>query len=164
MLVDSAADDGSGNPVPVYSPVALTAGASYSVEVSGDFSLWAADTWTNLGACPGGTEESAPNLPSPSIVNGDTGLDAEYLYGAPNGSATYCANGSFTVSIPYARRALRFDLGSGNFAPPPHPQETTFQPGHIYHYLVTGTGAPLGVEVSKVCSYGQFRVLVTPSP
>jgi hypothetical protein len=163
VQLDSAALDGNGNPAPVYTPQPLTAGAGYQVEVFGDFSIWDADTWASDGVCPGATPESNPDIASPGVTNADTSLDAEYLYGAPSGTQTYCPNGSPSVTFPHGRRAILFDLGSG-FGAAPLPQESTFQAGHLYHYLVTGTGAPLGLEMGKAGTYGQFRVTVTPSP
>lgn len=165
-------DDGGGTPVVVeldmYQPSGGTAsatgpmlavGQTAHIKVEGTYSIWGEAMWEN-GVCEGNSE-ATPAFPSAGGSNGAVGIDAEFYFAVPSGSAL-CDN-------PYPWGAGEFKLsldGGADFDnPDPIVPLSGPTPGHVYEYDVVGQGHPIMFQREDSPSsdnYGVLRITITP--
>lgn len=114
----------------------LEAGRTYVMTISGTYSIWS-DEWDG-GVCKG-TAEDEPMFPSPGSANGVVGIDAEFYYAVPNGSAL-CG-----MEIPRDTGDLDFSLDGGVTFDHPDPTPPVSQPtpDHTYSWELVGQGHPI---------------------
>lgn len=135
----------------------LEQNADYAVTVEGTHSSWSLDEWS-LGTCAG-EPESEPAYPSPAVPNGQVGMDAVWVFAAPNGSSR-CAQ-----TMPFRGSGIQISVDGGvNFW-----DFGQFVAGngptadHTYEIPATGTGKALllrRVSGSPANNYGRLRIEV----
>lgn len=136
----------------------LKANVDYVVTVDGTHSSWSLAEW-ELGACAG-TPEPEPKYPSPAGANGQVGMDAVWVFAAPNGSSR-CAQ-----TLPFKGSGVQISTDGGvNFS---DLGGLTAGSGpsadHTYEYEVSGQGQRLVLRRQSgnpVNNYGRLRVEVS---
>ena len=78
-------DTYSSSGIPMVVGPVLEENGLYSVTVEGTHSSWTVDEW-DLGVCQG-TPETLPMFETPNVWNGRVGMDAVWVFAAPNGSS-----------------------------------------------------------------------------
>ncbi len=162
LWLDSRCPSG---PSRVQGTIPLQVGVLYDVKIEGTYSAWSVGTWQSLGPCPCSVPEDSPQFPSPGVTNGPVALDAAYTFAWPKASPTPCP--LYPSGVPIRRENLQFSLDGGNAWFPASPIEPTFNPDHIYTYVLEGTGHPLHAQVYTHPSsddYGQLRIIIVPEP
>lgn len=148
--------DGGGDIALSTGPM-LDAGRTYGIHVEGTYSIWGQSMWDS-GTCEG-TPDPAPMYPSPGTTNGTVGIDAEYYYAVPNGSAL-CS-----VAYPWGANEFQFSLDGGNdfFNPDPIGGVTAPLASHAYDYEVVGQGHAIQFrrEFMGADDYGVLKITVT---
>jgi hypothetical protein len=162
LQLDVHDPSGQGEPTAV-SSVALPPGATYLVVVRGTVSIFGTQVWANNAAALCGASEAAPLLPSPGIVNGPVGMDADTLFSVPGTSIPGFPCDS--VSIPRhqpSSSGLRINAGAGfrSFTPVGGPFVVP-TPDHVYRYEIPSTGEPLSFTFADrpaTDNYGIFAI------
>lgn len=135
----------------------LASGVDYVVKVEGTHSSWSVDEWA-LGVCKGDAED-LPTFPSLGVVNSQVGMDAVWVFAAPNGSSR-CA-----FDLPFRGSGVRMSLDGG--ATHTDLGDITGGTGpsadHTYEYEATGSGKSL--VISRVSgnpsnNYGMLKITV----
>ncbi len=135
---------------------ALVIGASYLLRISGTWSAWSPNTWSSY--C--GAAEDAPVIPSPGVTNGKVGVDAEYVFAAPNGYGICGRPGG----PPWYNRGPEISLDGGSTWREATPIDKNYHSDHKYEYLVIGQGYPIRirfVDSPNSDNYGILPVTVT---
>lgn len=148
---------GDGGTATATGPV-LASGRTYRLHVQGTYSIWGESMWNN-GTCLG-TAEDAPMFPSSGGSNSTVGIDAEYYFAVPNGSAL-CSE-----EIPNQTGGLEVtvDGGADWFHPDVLGGVSVPTADHTYDYEVVGQG--VAVQFRRVDSpssdnYGVLRITIT---
>jgi cysteine-rich repeat protein len=132
-------DFGTGVPDPTVDGPTLQNGVDYRVTVSGTYTVNSTQQWQN-GVCKGAPAAGA---------GGPTGIDAEFFFAVPNGSAL--CEPDF-VCCPNHTSKFRVDVGGGfGHVEPISP---AFSASHTYEYLVQGQGAPVRLQLQEDNSRG----------
>lgn len=138
---------------------------SYTVKVEGTYSSFnptlynqpAGSYWATCGA-----PRSAPEFPTPSVTNGPTGADAEFLFAAP---LPYFSCGNFKPPTPLDK--FQIDTGSGFQDPVPvGGQPTTPSADHTYTYRVYSSAllAPVKFKIidgTPGDNYGRLKITIS---
>jgi hypothetical protein len=143
------------------SNITLINGQSYSVRITGTFSLWDDNTWKK-GACSG-TPEGSPMYPSQGVVNGPAGNDAIFFFAVPRGydAATpqWCA-----WKLPSDADYIEFNTDDIKFYKL-GPINSTYNKSHQYEYRIYGKGKPLKIMLTD-SNYsdnrGRLKIEITP--
>ena len=143
----------SGTPM-VVGPV-LEVGVEYVMSVEGTHSSWSVDEWA-LGTCQGDPKET-PMYPSAGTTNGQVGMDAVWVFAAPNGSSR-CA-----TAMPFRGSGVRISLDGGSTFTDLSDITSGTGPSadHAYEYEVTGAGKAVVMNRSSGSpsnNYGMLRV------
>lgn len=138
----------------------LAVGQAARVKVEGTYSIWGEAMWDN-GVCEG-SSEAAPAFPSAGSSNGQVGIDAEYYFAVPSGSAL-CDN-----PYPWGAGEFKISLDGGADFDNPDPIVPLTGPvaGHVYEYDVVGQGHPIMFQRDDTNSgdnYGVLRITITPN-
>ena len=138
----------------------LEQNADYVVTVEGTHSSWSLGEWS-AGTCAG-EPESQPLHPSPTVPNGQVGMDAVWVFAAPNGSSR-CAQ-----TMPFRGSGIQISVDGGvnfwdfgQFVTGDGPSAE-----HSYEIPATGTGKALllrRVSGSPANNYGMLRIEVRES-
>jgi hypothetical protein len=154
---------------PVSTATPLIVGEHYDVIVTGTMSIWGATQWSAAGIQCGASEEQ-PLYPSPGVVNGPVGWDAETVFAVPPGVEFYSFS-CIPSQIPFLSTTHSpggFETsvsGAGGFAhlTPIGGNRSTPTAGHTYTYAVTGTGQSASfrfVDDPVTDDYGIFMIKV----
>ena len=130
----------------------LEAGRTYTITIAGTYSIWGFE-WDS-GSCQG-VSEAEPMFPSPGSENGVVGIDAEFYFAVPNGSALCWEE------IPRGTGAVDFSLDGGATFDHPDPVVPPAAPraDHTYVYEVVGEGYPIQFEREDSPSSDNYGVL-----
>jgi hypothetical protein len=145
-----------GGTASVTGPV-LEAGKSYRVIIAGTYSIWGESMWD--GDHCKGAPEAAPVFPSPGSDNGWVGIDPEFYFGIPSGSAL-CSE-----DIPRGSGGVEANFDGGNDWDDLDPVTPTDLPraDHTYEYRVEGQGHALRFRREDSPSsdnYGVLRITI----
>ena len=150
-------DTYSSSGIPMVVGPVLEENGLYSVTVEGTHSSWTVDEWA-LGVCQG-TPETLPMFETPGVWNGRVGMDAVWVFAAPNGSSR-CG-----TPMPFRGSGVRISLDGGStftdlsdITGGTGPSED-----HLYEYEVTGAGKALVMNRASGSpnnNYGMLRVQV----
>ncbi|MFA5551548.1 MAG: hypothetical protein WDA03_08005 [Trueperaceae bacterium] len=150
-------DTHSASGTPTATGPILEQNGDYLVTVEGTHSSWSLAEW-NLGTCAG-EPESEPQYASPAVTNGQVGMDAVWVFAAPNGSSR-CAQ-----TMPFRGSGIQISVDGGvnfwdfgQFVAGDGPNAE-----HSYEIQATGTGKALvlrRVSGSPDNNYGRLRVEV----
>lgn len=134
----------------------LEFGLKYRVTLSGTYSLWVPQQWTDRGVCIRGPAGRQPMYPSPHKTNGPVGADPYFNFARPfYGRCQPLLDRAETIS------PLLFSLDGGVNAALAVPLYPKYRPDHRYEYQVTGQGHPLSIRLDDVPlddNYGQIYV------
>jgi len=135
----------------------LEAGKAYRLIIQGTYSSWEGE-W-NSQPCKG-TPEAAPMFPSAGASNGMVGIDAQFYFAVPSGSAL-CSQ-----AIPRSGGTPDISLDGGNDFDDPEPitPATAPTPDHRYEYEIVGQGHPVMFEREDSPSsdnYGVLRITIS---
>jgi hypothetical protein len=140
------------------SKVVLNEGQKYRIILSGTYSFWGPEQWTDQGVCIRGESEPLPMFPSPGKTNGPVGADPFYRFARPfYGACEKLLDSSETVS------PLMFSLDGGKNYSIPVPMAAKYREDHTYTYTVIGQGYPLKVRLDDAPlddNYGQIFVVI----
>ena len=138
--------------------VVLNEGQKYRIILSGTYSLWIPQQWTDRGVCIRGEAEPLPKFPSPGKMNGLVGADPFYRFARPfYGPCQELTDPNETIST------MMFSLDGGNSYSIPVPMVSEYRPDHTYTYEVIGQGQPLMVRLDDAPlddNYGQIFVVI----
>lgn len=133
---------GPGGYPSVTGPV-LEDGVDYVYEAQGTFSIWGAGMWSS-GSCQG-TSEADPLFPSPNETNGTVGVDPEFWFAIPNGSAL--CDPDFEIPNHTGGIQVNFDGGTDfDHLEPVGGEPTEPSSDHTYSYELTGQGHALRIQ------------------
>lgn len=143
-------DFGTGEPDPTITGPMLEDGVDYLVTVSGTYSIWTSE-WQN-GACKG----------TPGAgTGGTTGIDPEYFFAIPTGSAL-C--GTSYTCCPNHTSKLKMSVDGGADFDHTHSEPEDYSTSHTYQYRVRGQGQPLEIMLEESSArdddYGVLNVTV----
>lgn len=153
---------------PVATTAPLTDGATYFVRVSGTSSIYTFKDWLVPGKQACGLPEAGPLFPTPGVVNGVTGMDAETVFAVPVYAPFHgftCAPATFPFRITrYTDGGLQLatDAAFAHREPVGGARDVP-RADHTYTYKVIGTGVPLRarwVDTPLQDNYGRYRVEV----
>lgn len=150
-----------GQPGPVSTSSPLEDGALYLITVTGTWSAWYENTWSNY--C--GEPEEQPETPSPGVTNGKVGVDARYVFAAPVGYY-WCGRGD---DPPWLRDNYPFEVSvdGGSTWQVVEPLHEGYHPNHQYTFRVDGRGfAPqfrLRDPNMPGDNYGILKIAIKPS-
>ena len=139
------------------SQISLPSQTTFRVEVLGTGSAWRAGQWNN-GVCKG-VPEAAPMYVTAGVANGKVGMDPEFVFAVAAGSSLCSKPGP----VPFPVSNLQFNTGL--LWTEAAAIDRTFSLGHVYQYLVVGSGNPLGVrwiDTFYPDNYGQYRIRIYP--
>jgi len=126
--------------------------------MSGTYSLWIPEQWSDQGVCIRGKSEFRPMFPSPGKRNGQVGADPYYRFARPfYGNCDYKIEPGETIS------AIMFSLDGGRTFSIPIPVVPQYREDHSYVYEVIGQGYPLKVRLDDTPlddNYGQILVMI----
>jgi len=138
--------------------VVLDEGQKYRIVMSGTYSLWVPEQWTDQGVCIRGKSELRPMFPSPRKTNGWVGADPYYRFARPfYGPCQKLLDPGETIS------AMMFSLDGGKNYSIPIPMIPEYREDHTYTYVVIGQGYPLKVKLDDAVlddNYGQIFVII----
>ena len=143
-----------------FSKAVLNEGQKYQITMSGTYSLWGPQQWTDRGVCIRGRSEPGPMFPSPYKKNGRVGADPYYRFARPfYGPCDYSNmhDPSETTS------EIMFSLDGGDSYSIPIPTAAEYRKDHTYTYIVIGQGSPLLVRLNDAVledNYGQIFVSI----
>jgi hypothetical protein len=140
-----------GSTAAVTEPI-LEEGKTYRLTIEGTYSIWSGE-WDS-GTCAG-IPGDAPMFPSAEGSNGKVGIDSEFYFAVPAGSAL-CSS-----EIPLGTGALEASLDGGLDFDDLDPISTPVSPDpdHSYEYEVTGQGHPIMFEREDFPSDDNYGVL-----
>lgn len=140
-----------GSTATVTGPV-LEAGKAYRMFIQGTYSIW--DSEWNSGSCAG-TSEEAPMFPSAGALNGVVGVDAQFYFAVPKGSAL-C-----NETIPGSGGTPDISLDGGNDFDNPEPISPPSAPAadHRYEYEIVGQGHAVMFEREDSPSSDNYGIL-----
>lgn len=140
------------------SKVVLDEGQEYRITMSGTYSLWGPNQWTDRGVCIRGKSEARPMYPSPYKTNSRVGADPFYHFARPfYGPCQYQLEPGETVS------KMMFSLDGSNTFSIPVPLIAKYREDHTYTYEVIGQGIPIIVRLDDAVpgdNYGQIFVTI----
>jgi len=140
------------------SNVVLNQGQKYRITMSGTYSLWVPEQWTDNGVCIRGDSESTPMYPSPGKTNGPVGADPYYRFARPfYGPCQNALEPGETIS------AMMFSTDGGLNYSIPLPIIAQYRRDHTYVYKVNGQGYPLNVKLDDAVlndNYGQIFIMI----
>jgi hypothetical protein len=135
----------------------LLAGVQYTVVIDGNWSAWPHSWWINC------TGKFPVKYPSPDVPDGaHAGFDAEGRYANPGSPpSTPCGE-----QLNRNNGELQFSLDGQNtfFNPTPVTGDDTFDPTHVYEYVVTGAGHPIVFFIpdTRGDNHGVMKATITP--
>jgi Bacterial SH3 domain len=142
----------------VTSNAVLYQGQRYRISMSGTYSQWGPEQWTNSGVCIRGQAELLPMFPSPGKTNGPVGADSFYRFARPfYGPCQEVTDPAETVS------PVMFSLDGGNTYAISVPSLAKYREDHKYRYEVIGRGYPLNVRLDDAPledNYGQLFITI----
>jgi hypothetical protein len=140
------------------SQATLDKGQKYRVILSGTYSIWIPQQWTDPGVCIRGKSELRPMYPSPRKTNGRVGADPFFRFARPfYGLCQYRLEPGETIS------KMMFSLDGGKNYSIASPLVAKYRKDHTYTYEVTGQGYPLKVRLDDAPlddNYGQIFVII----
>jgi hypothetical protein len=140
------------------SKVVLYQGQKYRITMSGTYSLWVPQQWTDPGVCIRGKSEPFPMFPSPGKSNGPVGADPFYRFARPfYGPCEKLLDPSEKIS------AMMFSVNGGNNYSIPVPVIAQYRKNHTYIYEVVGQGYPLKIKLDDAVlndNYGQIFIMI----
>ncbi len=140
------------------SNVVLKIRHKYRIIMSGTYSLWGPQQWTDQGVCIQGDSELHPMFPSAGKTNGRVGADPYYHFARPfYGPCQKPRDPSETIS------AMMFSLDGGSNYSIPTPVIAEYRDDHTYRYVVTGRDFPLRVKLDDAVladNYGQILTMI----
>ena len=142
------------SPDPVFSSYVLQERSIYTLVIDGTISIW--DTWGG-GSC--GDFMGIPRYPSPTVLNGPTGVDPAFIFSSPLESTTPFCDGP----LPIPQGDFKISTDGGRSFQVKRPLDDTYTIEHIYTYEVTGKGDLLGAILDDEPfedNYGVFRIIV----
>ena len=153
--VYEAGNDGAAGPVE--STGVLTDGQEYLVTISGTLSRWNASAWSSV--CKG-VPEDWPEEPSAGTTNGKVGLDSGYIFAVPSEATVLCDAPSVPPITNWTRAArLELSLDGGQSWSAAVPLYQTYNPDHIYTYVVQGQDARIQFRWAGSITSDNYGVL-----
>ena len=138
---DVEIDFGNGEDNPTTVGPVLQNGLDYRLTVSGTFTVNSTQQWQN-GVCKGAPAAG---------VGGPTGIDAEFFFAVPNGSAL-C--GDDFQCCPNHTSKFQISLDGGGGFDHVEPVSPAFDGSHVYEYVVRGEGLPVHVRLEEDSNRG----------
>jgi hypothetical protein len=130
-------DFGNGEDDPTVVGPTLENGTTYRITVSGTYTFNSVEQWQD-GVCRGAAAAG---------VGGPTGLDAEFFFAVPVGSAL-CDEEEFDC-CPNHTEKFRISLDDGGTFTHIEPLAPALNPSHVYEYEVQGQGMPAHFQLEE---------------
>jgi hypothetical protein len=140
------------------SKTVLAKGQKYRIILSGTYSQWIAEQWTNAGVCIRGEAEPLPMFPSAGKTNGPVGADPFYRFARPfYGPCEELVDARETIG------QIMFSLDGGQNYSLAVPRVAAYREDHTYVYEVIGQGYPLKVRLDDAPlddNYGRILIAI----